>query len=105
MRKRVCPEERLAVTIRYLATGNSFTSLHYEYLLEISTIRSIKVALQLYEKTHFSNCVGAVDGKHVRIANPSNAGSQYFNYKHFFYIILLGLVDADYCLHNTPRSS
>ncbi len=34
----VSPEERLLVTLRYLATGNSFTSLSYEFRLGRSTI-------------------------------------------------------------------
>jgi hypothetical protein len=41
--------------------------------------------------------MGAVDGKPVRIKMPSGSGSLFYNYKHFFSILLLALVDADYC--------
>jgi hypothetical protein len=34
--------------------------------------------------------------KHIRIRNPTRAGSLYYNYKGFFSIILMALVDSDY---------
>jgi len=40
--------------------------------------------------------MSAVDGKHVGIKMPSGSGSPFYNYKHFFSILLLALVDAYY---------
>ena len=54
------------------------------------------MAAQFNELWNFPNCIGAMDGKHIQMRRPINSGSYYFNYKGFFSIVLLGLVDADY---------
>lgn len=55
-------------------------------------------ARKFHEITNFPNCVGCVDGKHIRIQCPPNSGSQYFNFKKFFSVVLMGVADANYIL-------
>ena len=56
----------------------------------------VNIANDFYRRTQFPNCIGAVDGKHIRIKIPTGSGSLFYNYKHFS-ILLLALVDANYC--------
>ncbi|XP_025266722.1 protein ALP1-like [Camponotus floridanus] len=44
----------------------------------------------------FPNYIGAIDGKHCRIQAPPNSHSAFHNYKGFFSLILMAIVDAHY---------
>ena len=39
----------------------------------------IRTADEFYERTNFPNCIGAVDGKHIRIRKPNESGFQFSN--------------------------
>ncbi|KAM4034471.1 uncharacterized protein ACNLHF_021105 [Anomaloglossus baeobatrachus] len=121
-RYSISPEERLLVTLRFLATGESLSSLHYQFRLGISTISGISrhtcralwdclqeefipqptrdrwldIAEKFNQICQFPNCLGAVDGKHIRIVKPAASGSEYYNYKKFFSIVLMAITDAQY---------
>ncbi|XP_048238779.1 uncharacterized protein LOC125376958 isoform X2 [Haliotis rufescens] len=114
---------KLAVTLRFLSSGDNFQSLSYLYRVPSNTIctfvpevcQGIYEALQpeyakvpstqdewksivtdFEDKWQFPNCFGAMDGKHFAVTAPAHSGSQFYNYKGYFSIIMLALVDANY---------
>ena len=48
------------------------------------------------ERWQFPNCIGAADGKHISVLHPFGSGTAYYNYKCYFSIVLLALVDFNY---------
>jgi hypothetical protein len=56
----------------------------------------VQIAEQFRERWNFPNCIGSVDGKHIRVKCPRNSGSLYYNYKKFFSVVLQAVVGADY---------
>ncbi|XP_049291680.1 putative nuclease HARBI1 [Anopheles funestus] len=122
MRKAISPLERLCITMRFLATGDSYESLSVLFRVSKSSISKIipevcdaikdalhdyvklpstntewkEVATEFERKWNFPHVIGAIDGKHVSIIAPKNSGAEYYNYKNFYSIVLLGIVDANY---------
>lgn len=107
---------------RYLASGCTFTDLHYSFRVGISTARKIvkevceaiwfvmkkecipelskdyleTIAFDFEKNANFPHCIGAVDGKHVRIICPIRSASMFFNYKNFFSVVLMAVADSKY---------
>ncbi|XP_041697437.1 uncharacterized protein LOC121534891 [Coregonus clupeaformis] len=53
------------------------------------------IAEEFKEKWNFL-CLGSINGKHMVIQAPPCSGSQFYNYKGTYSIVLLALVDANY---------
>lgn len=49
------------------------------------------------KNSKFPHCLGALDGKHIRLIQPEHSGSMYYNYKNYFSLVLMALADANYC--------
>ena len=123
-RESISPAERITLTLRYLASGDSQPSLAFNFRLGRTTVSTIiqetceamwialsqdfviapqseqdwkEISAKFYEEWDFPNCLGALDGKHVAIECPGFSGSEYYNYKGFFSIVLMAICDARYC--------
>ncbi|XP_041369872.1 putative nuclease HARBI1 [Gigantopelta aegis] len=122
-RKPLTAGIKLAITLRYLASGDSYHSLMYAFRVAHNTISKVirqvcdailvefadepipcpempdewkNIAKHFGDRWQLHNCVGALDGKHIAIQCPRRGGSLYYNYKGYHTIILMALVDADY---------
>ncbi|XP_050500955.1 uncharacterized protein LOC126880922 [Diabrotica virgifera virgifera] len=116
------PTERLAVTLRFLATGDSYKTIGHSFRLGFSTVATIvdetseaiwnrlqpiympEPTEEIWEKSilgfknvwQFPNCLGSIDGKHVTIKCLQKSGSNYFSYLKNFSIVLMAIVDPEY---------
>ena len=123
-RKCIPAGERLALTLRFLASGDSQKSISFGYRIGTSTVSNIiketctalhevlshnylrpprcpadwlEIAKDFEEIWNMPNVIGAIDGKHIQIEAPANTGTLYHNYKGFFSIVLLAICDSRYC--------
>ncbi|XP_029343761.1 uncharacterized protein LOC115033804 [Acyrthosiphon pisum] len=116
-------EERILITLRFLATGCNFRALAQHFMRGETTVGKIIAetteaiweclqptylpvpSLELWKNIaarynllwQLPHCLGSINGKHIRIKKFNNTGSRNFNYKGFFSIQLLACADADGC--------
>ncbi|XP_057290913.1 uncharacterized protein LOC130613611 [Hydractinia symbiolongicarpus] len=123
MRNSITPAELVCVALRYLATGETFRSLEFQFrvsrkrisaaVMEVSeaiikrlgpTFLStpktqgewLDISRKFNERWNFPNGLGALDGKHIVIQQPPNSGSHYRNYKGTDSVVLMALVGPEY---------
>jgi hypothetical protein len=121
-RRALVPGLKVAITLYFLATGAPYRTLMHGFRVAHNTIHSVvkEVCLAIFEeygdlikcpttqeewleksqefadRWNWFHCLGALDGKHIAIKKPPNSGSLYYNYKGFYSVILMALVDAKY---------
>ena len=124
MRDPIGPSERLAVTLRYLVTGDAQCTIAASYSISPTTIGRVlsetcdalwvtllnlkfidppsteapwrEIATEFQNRWNFPHALGAIDGIHVVMQAPHNSGSEYFNYKRTHSIVLLAVCNARY---------
>ena len=105
--------------LRHLSTEETYTSLQYQWLVTTTTICKFvcKAILAEFQKEYLTcptdstdwkkvekfrtiwnvpHAVGTLDGKHIAMKKPKKSRSEYYNYKGFFSLLLLALVDTEY---------
>ncbi|XP_067123235.1 uncharacterized protein [Centruroides vittatus] len=122
-REAISARDRLAVTLRFLATGETFRSLSFSFRIGRSTIAKIieettkviwnnlkndymkmpdnenewkAIAKGFESRWQLPHCCGSIDGKHILVQCPKNSGSLNYNYKGSFSKILLAVTDYEY---------
>ena len=119
LREPISAEERLSVTLRYLASTDSQISLSFSYRIARSTLSFIlketyealapdylhpqssaadwmKIAKGLETIWNIPHVLGALDGKHSCIHCPPNTGTLFHNCKELSSIILLTIFAVKY---------
>ena len=111
LRKSLSVEEKVACTLRFLATGESYYSLQYQFRISKGTISLfipevcsaicsalkdiylpfpktdeewLQISNDIYKHWQFTNAIGAIDGKHFYI------------YKKFYSVVLMAVVKHSY---------
>ncbi|XP_063219239.1 uncharacterized protein LOC134531043 [Bacillus rossius redtenbacheri] len=122
VKRPISAEQKLCLTLRFMATGESFRSLAFQFricpswvsIIIKETLQSIcskmlnssipspdqdvlkRSSIGFHRKWNYPNCCGSIDGKHIRIIKPKHSGSLFYNYKDYFSVVLLALVDDNY---------
>ncbi|XP_059369556.1 uncharacterized protein LOC132107342 [Carassius carassius] len=123
MRRAISSRDRLSVTLRFLATGKTFSSLSALYRIGASTISKIvmetcgalyqlmktdflktpstetewrEIAQDFESKWRFPHCLGALGGKQIYIQPPVKSGCLDNNNKGRLYVTIMAAVDANH---------
>lgn len=71
-------------------------TLKQEVFTEFSEDAWQQIAIRFEARANFPYCIGAIDGKHIRVIKPEHSASLYYNYKNYFSVVLMAIADSDY---------
>ena len=123
----ITSKARLTLTLRFLATGESYRSLSFQFRISKAAISYIvfevcnaimkkmqpmylkvpetkehwlEIASMFEKRWQYPHCLGAIDGKHIVMQPPAGAGSHFYNYKGTHSIVLLAIAGPNYeCIY------
>ncbi|KAL3195898.1 hypothetical protein MRX96_045479 [Rhipicephalus microplus] len=101
MREAISVEKRVAVSLYRLCSAAEDRTIAELFAIGRSTVNLI------YKEffTGFPQGVGALDGCHFTVSPPKKYASDYYNYKGWYSMILLALVDHRYRFRYTNVGS
>ena len=124
--KIINAKTRLALKLRFLAIGETYQSLCFQcrisraaisyiidqvskpirtHLAEYIAVPTAKrewlaICTKLGERWVYPNCVGTVDGKHIAMQPPPNAGSKFITTNTLIFNVPMGVAGLDYeCIY------
>ena len=110
----VSVERRLAMTLNFPVKGNQFgvavptvCKIVHEItkaIVDILTPEYVKfpesdteylAPMATFHGKQIPNCVGAIDGSHIRILRPTECSTDFYNRKSYYSILLQGICDGN----------
>ncbi|KAI9556056.1 hypothetical protein GHT06_018623 [Daphnia sinensis] len=98
MGRSIPVEQRLALTLRFLASGDCMRSLSYAFRIGHSTVSEIvrETCEKIFETLSPIYLKQPDTNEWKKIAND-NSGSTWYNYKGFHSMVMFAICDANYC--------
>ncbi|XP_073822231.1 uncharacterized protein [Musca autumnalis] len=124
--QHIYPEERLSITLLYLAHGTPFDVIAKQYKLGKTTVRNlvletcdilyqnlspiylreptseeyVQIAQEFNASRQVPNCIGVVDGKHIVLKKPRRTVLEELNYTNMNSLVVMAACDANHIIRS-----